>query len=238
MRALALGLAASAALNLAARRLSPPPAADPVGVRLRADSAVEDGTFFGLGMRRLAADLGLTRLLVYYGTPEEAGVLEEEPGSHPWVGIDHPELSWGGGHYPEMAARAERILDIDPSFSYVAIYAGGVLAYNLNRPQEALEVLDYALKRDPANDELSQYIAALGFSRRGDKARVIAILQPMLAKPDCPTMIKNMMGTLYKDIGRRAEAVTLFRDISAHSRDDGYRRLARHMLAEMGVSLD
>ncbi len=233
LRPLALGLAACCTLNLAATRLAPAPKAAAAGVRLNADSAVEDAALLSLGMRRMAADLGLVRLLIYYGTPEEAGVVSEEPGSHPYLDPMHPELAWGGGHYPELASRAERVLDIDPSFTYVAIYAAGALAFNLNRPDQALDVLRYAAARNPGDVELAQYMAAVGFSRTGDKRRVLRLLEPMLSRPDCPTMIKNMVAYLYLSRGDRARAAALYREIAESSRDPGYRGIARMMLRRL-----
>lgn len=238
MRPLAAALAACCALNVGAGALRAKAGPDPLGVRLRADSAVEDAALLGLGMRRLAADLGLIRLLIYYGTPEDAGVVQEEAGSHPFTGMERVEASWGGGGYPELGPRAERVLDIDPSFSYVAIYAAGALAFNLNRPDEALGVLDYGLKRDPGNLTYRSYIGAIGFHRRGDRAQVIRMLEPALAEPDCPTMIKSMVAFLYLREHRRAEAIRLYTEIVETSRDPGYRSTAARMLATLGVKVE
>lgn len=234
MRELIVGVAACCALNGALRLRLPTPSTNGPEIRLSADSAVEDAALFGLGMRRLAADLGLVRLLVYYGTPEEAGVVVEEPGSHPFTGMEHVEKSWGGGSYGQLGPRAERILDIDPGFTYVAIYASGALAFNLNRPDDALAVLRYALARQPDSLELKEYVAAIGFHRHGNREEVARILEPMLSQPDCPTMIKSIMASLYLKMGRRDKAVALYRDILETSRDAGYRNLARRMLAALG----
>lgn len=228
MRALALALAACAGLNALLMRARPPRPPDPLGLRLEAASAVETASLLSLGMRRLAADLGLIRMLVYYGTPEsdhgeEAHVFDPE----------HPEKFWGGGVYPELGPRAERLLDIDPSFSYAALYAAGALAFNLNRPEEALEVLRYGLARDPGNYQYHAYVAAIGFHRHGDTLSVVRLLEPGLASPDCPTMIKSMMAFLYKKIGRKEKAVRLYREILETSRDPGYRSVAERMLKEL-----
>lgn len=196
----------------------------PLGIRLEADSAVETASLFGLGMRRLAADLGLIRLLIYYGTPEPDA--------------DEQAQEQGGGHYPELGPRALRILDTDPSFNYPVLYAAGALAFNLDRTQEALDLLEHALKRDPKNIQYHAYVAAIGFHRRGDVDSVIRILEPMLASPDCPTMIKSMVAFLYKNSGRHDEAARLYRDIIGSSRDPGYRLTAERMLKEMPPARD
>ena len=192
------------ALNAVSFRLRPAP--PPLRQGLAADGAVESSALFSLGMRRLAADLGLIRLLIYYGTP--------------------PELSWGGGAYPELGPRALCILDADPSFSYAALYASGALAFNLDRPDEALRVLQYALSRDPRNVEYEAYVAAVGMHRHGDKAGVIRILEPVLGESDCPDMIRNLVAYLYVQSGRKAQAAVLYRFLRDKGKDPAYRRMA------------
>jgi tetratricopeptide (TPR) repeat protein len=218
MRELAAALALSAAVNLAPR-----PAVAPRPLpRLAPDTAIETATLLSLGMRRLAADLELVRLLVYYGSAEPS--------------IPENRLENGGGQYPEIGPRSRRILELDPSFSFAVLYGAGALAFNLDRPDEALELVASALERDPRNLEYRAYAGAIGFHRKGDTARALALLEPMLSQADCPTMIKSMVAFMYKRSGRRAEAVRVYRDILRTSRDAGYRATARNMLRELGAA--
>ena len=140
MRALAAGLVLAAALNAVSRPWRALPAR-PLPA-LSPETAVETAGLLSLGLRRLAADLQLIRLLVYYGTPEP-----DEPG-HEEPGHDHAAHRWGGGRYPEMAERARRIVALDPSFSYALLYAAGAIAFNLDRPDEALELVTLGLQLD------------------------------------------------------------------------------------------
>ncbi|MBI3554457.1 MAG: hypothetical protein HY077_18325 [Elusimicrobia bacterium] len=229
MRELGLALLLCAGLNAGVYSLQGAPSVSSA-LRLREDGAVETAALFGLGMRRLAADLGLVRLLVYYGT-DEAGVDER----HGAPDMSQPQLYEGGGHYPELGPRARLILDIDPTFSYAALYAAGALAFNLNRPDEALELLKYALGRDPRNLQYAVYVGAIGFQRHGDAANVVRVLEPVLAFPDCPTMIKNVAAFLYLRLGRKEKSAALYREILATSRDESYRRVARRMLDELAA---
>lgn len=230
MRELALGLALCAALTAATASWR---AADagPLALKLEPDTAVETAGLLALGMRRLAADLGLVRLLVYYGTPEGDEAEEHE---HAPFDPEHPERSWGGGRYHEIGPRARRILALDPTFTYAGLYAAGALAFNLNRPEEALDILEKAHAADPRNERYAAYIAAIGFHRKGDPKRVLEVLEPTLKDPDCPTMIKHLAAFLYRRTGRRADAVRLYREIVETSRDAGYVGMARRALAELG----
>lgn len=235
MRELALGLAVAAGLNAAlppsaARRPLPP---------VTEETAVETAGLLSLGMRRMAADLGLIRMLVYYGSPEKEEAGHEghghPPGTHGTFDPARPELSWGGGRYPEMLPRARRLNALDPLYSYPVLYAAGALAFNLNRPQEALDLLSEALRKDPDSLQYRAYVGAIGFHRSGDTARVLSLLEPTLADPDCPTMIKMMVALMYRQKGRRADAVRVYRDVLATSRDAGYRAQARRALRSLGA---
>ena len=235
MRELLAAAALTIALNAAFRSAVPPPSSAPAALELTPESAVESASFLSLGMRRGAADAALIRMLVYYGTPE-ADEDDEAPGHVHGAGDrDHPERSWGGGHYPELLPRARRILALDPGFSYAALWASGALAFNLGRVDEATALLELALRAQPGNWQYRAYLAAIGFQKRGDPNRVLALLEPTLAQPDCPTMIKSMVAFLLKRQGQRARAIAVYRDILRTSRDAGYRGTARRMLGELGV---
>jgi tetratricopeptide (TPR) repeat protein len=184
-------------------------------------------------MRRMAADLGLIRMLVYYGTPEAEQARREEQAESAGK---HGEELFGQGHYREILPRARRIRSLDPRYSYPVLYASGALAFNLGRPQEALDLLGEALKDDPGNEEYKAYVGGIGFAQSGDLPRVIAMLEPTLSRSDCPTMIKAMVALMYRKVGRRDDAARVYRDILATSRDEGYRGQAAHALAELDAS--
>lgn len=227
---LGMALALSMGLNVLQRRAAPPVVEDPLGVRVAPAAAVETAAFFSLGMRRLAADLGLIRLIIYYGTPDESEAVSHE--GHTGHDHGHEAPASERGRYQVMSTMAMRVLDLDPSLSYAPLFASGALAFNLNRPSDALEVLEYALKRDPKNIRYQSYIGAIGFHRAGNPGGVIRLMEPVLADPDCPTMIKSMMAFLYRRSGHRDKAIRLYRNI-LESRDRSYDHIARQMLREL-----
>ncbi len=219
--ALALGLGLCAGLNSLALRASSPKQAVSTEITLEPETAVGDASLLGLGMRRLAADLEFVRLLVYYGSTE--------------TGNEEAELATGGGHYPEIGPRARRIADLDPTFSYAVQYGAGALAFNLNRPDEALDLLRRALAGDPDNPHYRQYIGAVAFAKHGDVRKVVELLEPMLSEPDCPAMIKSMAAFMYRRLGETGKAVALYEDIADNSKDPGYRGIAERELRALGI---
>lgn len=230
-------LGAGALSGLSPRGPYPPP----TEVRLAAEDAVTSASLVSVGMRRLAADLAFIRLLLYYGTPEDAA--DGSGHEHGHDGHDHgpgghgePERHGavdGGGSYPELGPRVERILSLDPFWEYPVLYGAGALAFNLGRPEEALRLLKAGLSHRPEDPRYLAYIAAVGFSRAGDMARAVEELAPAVAEPDAPTMLKNIVAFMHVRLGRREEAARLYRDI-LRSRDESYHENARRALKRLG----
>ncbi|MBI5881846.1 MAG: hypothetical protein HZB91_01880 [Elusimicrobia bacterium] len=242
--ALAGGLGMCVLLNAVFSRRQAALTADPVGIQLSESGALESAFLFGMGMRRLAADLGLIRMLLYYGGSEEefsGGAPREADEDHDHAShahalfdSDHPERSFGGGRYPGLGPMAMRVLDLDPSYSYPTLFAAGALAFNLNQPQKALWVIEYAMKRDPMNRRYHEYVAAVGAHRKGTPKGVIEVLERLVLDPECPTMMKNILGFLYYKNGQKAKAIGIYRGILSESRDPSYRGLAERMLQRLG----
>jgi len=114
------------------------------------------------GARRLASDIAWVELLQYYGSPEKPidkdaefdlswdmtkflfGVKLEKEECHKHGCIEeghyHPDFS--GGVYPDLYQNCLRVAELDPFFSYVYLYGAGALAWNLNRPDEAIKLLE------------------------------------------------------------------------------------------------
>lgn len=218
-------VAAAALLNTAAGRVFSSPMPPPGELRLSYDDAVRSAGLMSLGMRRLAADIDFIRLLMYYGSPGD------RPAEDPH---EHPEGEFDRGQYPQLASRTLKILDLDPWFSYVALYSAAALAFNLDRPDEALAVLRHASARDPKNWQYRAAVAAIGFTKTGDAAKVLHEIEPVVKDPECPTMLKNIVAFLSRRLGRREQAVRLYREI-LDSRDKSYHAMAEKALRELGA---
>lgn len=222
--ALALALAAAATSTSFALRMTPYSELLVNSVsEISSEAAVETVGFYGLGLRRAAADLALIRMMIYYGTPEDEEAHLLGFGGH--EGHQHG----AGGRHPELLHRARAVLSADPSFTYAALWASGALAFNLDRPDEALELLETALARDPRNFQLRSYVGAIGFHKKGEPKKVIEVLEPVLAYPDCPAMIKHLMAVLYRKAGDRARSRALYEQLLSHP---DYRIWAEQALRE------
>lgn len=212
------GLAASA------YRAPFPPAAE---IRVPAQGAAGDMLALALGARRLFADVWFVRLLQYYGTPEV------EEGSLVLTQEAHHLAENGGGRYPEFLARSRHILEIDPNFTAAGLYGAASLAFNMDRPEEAEELLHFGLKYSPREWKYLKVLAAIGYSKARDPEAVAGAIAPLLGDPDCPVMLKQQSAFLNKKAGNYAAAAAIYADIAATSKDMAYVRNARRELEKL-----
>jgi len=257
---LVLSAVAVLAINRAGGRLLSLPSPPPTEMRLAADDAVTNASLLTLGMRRLATDIMLIRTMVYYGTKEEemsleyrhrvdqlkAEAIEHDHHAH----HDHGHHHGGGdprgekmgvftsrGVYPELGPKARRMLGMDPFWKYPVLFVSGALAFNQDRPHEAMELLREARRFMPHEDRYLAYTAAIAFHSKGDMQEVINELTPLLNDEDTPTMIKNMVAYMHVRRGDKKTAIRLYQEILG-SRDERYHPIARGALARLGVAAD
>lgn len=216
------------------------------------------------GIRRLGADIAWIQLLQYYGSPEKPldkdrefqlswdmtkylfGVrIEKEVCSEPGCLHEdhyHPQLE--GGVYPAFARYCYRIIALDPFYYYAYLYGGGALAWNLDRPDEALKLLEHGIlvmekhKRNITRDihqpywQLNLYASAIVYRTSGDFAGMIRLLETAVRQPDAPNMVKSILANIYQKQQRYAEAVRLWIEIY-DSRDQSYRANAERKINEL-----
>ncbi len=202
----------------------------PSEIRTPAAGAAGDMFALAFGARRLFADVWFIRLMQYYGTPElQEGETESSEEAHERIN--------SAGRYPDFLARARHVLEIDPGFVMAALYGTGSLAFNMGRPAEAQELLEYALKYSPREWKYLNVLAAIGYSKAEDPAAVAGAITPILKDPDCPVMLKQQAAFLNKKIGNYAAAAAIYADIASTSRDMAYVRNAERELQKFSKVL-
>jgi tetratricopeptide (TPR) repeat protein len=168
-----------------------------------------------LGMRRLAADIAWIQTLQYYGTHEAEQTEEEETS--------------GGGTYGRFLDYCRRVTRIDPFFTYVYYYGGGVLGWNLNRLDEAEAFIREGIERNPKEWRLQKYLAAMAYERNHDVAALTQFLEAFVTEPDCPNLLRSLLANIYKREGRRADAVRIW-TLVLETRDPQFDYRAREQL--------
>lgn len=147
-------------------------------------ATLEDAGGVVLGLRRMDANLAWIQTLQYYGTPEK-GQSDEEADN-------------GQGNYPLFLTYCRHVADIDPYFTYMYLYGGSVLGWNLNRLDEAEALLKEGIANNPTAWRLPQYLAGLAYQRNHNVVELTHFLETVIQDPECPLMMKALLANIYK----------------------------------------
>jgi tetratricopeptide (TPR) repeat protein len=225
-------LAAAAALFWAAGRLaSVPYAALPRFERpAMEETAVTDMSLALAGARRFGADLAFIQMLQYYAEPTE-GAPPAAGGAEVHVhdareGHSDVDPTARLAVFPRLREHILRAAALDPYFHYAYLFGAGALAFNLNRSDEALDLLRRGSAADPRFWRYRLYAGAIAYRNSAEPEKVVALLEEAMRYPDCPTMLMNILANLHKKRGDYRRAAEIYEQIVAASRDDGYVQLA------------
>ena len=187
----ALALAAQPALIKGARSF-PPLATLP-----STPYSLQDAALVSAGLRAAAADLAWIQLLQY--SAGGMSELEDKPGTM----------------FEYVGPMALRVVRLDPSFHRAYLYGAGVLGWfrNVQRYDDAVDLLKEGMRADPGQPLYSEYIAALAFQKKGDTAKMMDILVPAAADPRSPIEMKAILANLYKTQGDYAQALALWEEM-------------------------
>ncbi len=186
--AFALALAVQPVLRERARAF-PPLSSLPSTPYVLQDAGLVSG-----GLRAAAADLAWAQLLQY-----SAGGLDTM--------TDAP-----GRPYDHLKDLGLRVARLDPSFHRAYLYAAGILAWfrNVDRPDEAVEVLREGMRADPGESSYPVYIAAIAFKKKGDTDKMVALLESTLSDPHSPVEMKTILANVYKSRGEYEKALSVW----------------------------
>ena len=180
--------------------------------------SLQDAALSSCGLRAAAADLAWVQLLQYgAGSP-----LEMPP--------DRP-----GRSYDYLQTMAQRVVRLDPSFSRAYLYGAGILGWfhGVERPEEAVELLQEGMRRDPGEPLYSLYIAALAYKSKGESDKMITLLEATFDAPQTPTQMKAILANARKARGEYGKAIQLWERVLANPRDASEHPRARQQISEM-----
>ncbi|MBI3288052.1 MAG: hypothetical protein HYZ74_00875 [Elusimicrobia bacterium] len=183
---------------------------------------MQDAVLAAAGFRAAAADLAWIQLLQYGAGNSPLG-FEDEPGKP----------------YTRMKAMALRVGRLDPSFHRAFLYGAGFLGWfrNVDRPQEAAELLEEGMRYSPEQQQFPLYLAALAYKKSGDNERMIALLESAFDRPETPTVMKAILANIRQSRGELREALNLWERIRDNERDAAERPRAQAKIAELKALL-
>ncbi|MFH1380480.1 MAG: hypothetical protein ABII23_09405 [bacterium] len=187
-----------------------------------------------LGMRRIAADIAWVQLSQYYARPqvskEEALEVEYKKFINKVIPYKHDFNERVG--YPEIYERTLRIINLDPFFKYAYLYSAGALAWNLDRYDEAYDILKRGLAMNPLYWRFSMYVGAISYKEKGQHDKMVGYLEEIIIYPDCPNLIRSILANYYRKEGQYYKSLKVWIYI-LDTGDESYMRRARSQIEEI-----
>jgi len=177
-----------------------------------------------LGLRRLTADIAWLSVLQYYGSHEAAGHEEDH----------ESRQAFGAGRYAALKDMVMRTVRLDPHFHFAYLYGAGSLAFNLDRYDEALELLQDGIQRNPNYWKFRLYVAAIVWKKKGEYDNMIPLLEEAIAYPDCPTLVKSSLANIHKARKNYARALQIWLNVLETEHSDAvYRQQAEDQIGQL-----
>lgn len=171
------------------------------------------GVLFGI--RRIASDIIFIHILQYYGRPEQD--------------IDHWTQHQGGGRYYDLYDLSLTAVRLDPYFYHAYLFSSASLAWNLKRINQAVSLLQEGIKNDPYFWQFHLYLAAIIYKERGEFLKFVEILEKAVKYPQCPNLVKSILGNIYVLTKDYKKALQLWQEI-LESGDLRYKEIAEEKI--------
>lgn len=119
----------------------------------------------------------------------------------------------GADHYAKLYDYCRLASDLNPQFLPVYTYGAATLAYQQNRMNEGVELLQKGILANPTANSLKLMLAAMTYHNSQDYAKEIPFLEIQIAQGNAPTMLVNILANTYTKAGRTDDAIRLWRQI-------------------------
>jgi tetratricopeptide (TPR) repeat protein len=178
---------------------------------------MQDVSLASAGFRAVAADIAWMETLQYAASGIPA--LVDAPGKP----------------YGHVLSMCRRVVRLDPAFHRAYLYGAGILAWFrlVDRSDEAIDLLKEGIRRDPGQPMYRVYLAAIAFQRKGDDARMLALLEESFDDPQTPSTMKAILANLYKTRGDFPHALSLWRRVLENPRDESEHGRAREQIEDL-----
>jgi len=157
----------------------------------------------GFGFRSLAGDIEYINFLQYYG-----------------------DRSQNVNRHKNLMAYIDDITDVDPYFSFAYTFGSSILAFNLDRVDEALKIIRKGLDFNPEMWQLRLYLGAILFKQENKESEYIKLLEDALRFEDHPAIVERILGNIYEQIKPPQFAAEYWAGIYMKTKDKKTREFA------------
>ena len=139
----------------------------------------------------------------------------------------------GADHYAKLYDYCRLASDLNPQFLPVYTYGAAAMAYQQNRMNEGVELLQKGILANPTVNNLKLMLAAMTYHNSEDYAKEIPFLEIQIAQGNAPTMLVNILANTYTKAGRIDDAIRLWRQILQTTDSDVQKYEASQKLKEL-----
>lgn len=115
--------------------------------------------------------------------------------------------------HPDVYNMALRVIRMDPHFKYAYLFAGGALAWNYERVDEALAILREGISHNPDYWQFHLYVSAIIYKQNLKDDEMLALLEQAIRDRNAPNMVRVIVANNYEKRGRTADALRVWLDI-------------------------
>lgn len=164
----------------------------------------------GFGIRPIIGDIEYISFLQYYGDKDNSRTK-----------------------YRNLYNYIIDITDIDPNFTFAYSYGSAILAWNLQRYDEATTIIKKGIEFNPAFWKLRLYLGAIIYGQKGETMNYVKLLEEAMQFDDHPAMIERILGNIYMLYKTPDEAAAYWVKIYKESKHQDSRDFAYENLKKM-----
>jgi len=147
-------------------------------------------------------------------------------------------------NYKQIYPKAKDIITLDPNFTYPYIAVSGMLFFELNQKDTAIEFIKYGIKNNPGYWQLSLYLAAYTYAKDDNLRMVVHNIKSAVSLENHPPMLERILGSIYIKLMKKEpqnkdfwlkEAVKLWVEMYEHPSEPLNKEYAEKHLKELGL---
>jgi tetratricopeptide (TPR) repeat protein len=146
--------------------------------------------------------------------------------------------------YKELYPKVSNLITVDPNFTYVYLAASGMMLFELNEPDKAIELIKTGIQNNPRYWQLNLYLAAYTYSKLGNPKMVVHNIESAIEQEGHPPMLERILGSMYLKLAMQEKtnekfwlkkAVTLWLNMYAHPLEKLNKTYAEDHLRKFGL---
>lgn len=182
------------------------------------------------GYKKFGSDIAWIQLLQYVGTPDDVKLTRKEKfllelwSAKVIFGIDlvgdkkpllsyHPDFSGGPEKHKDLLTYTLRVIRLDPHFHYAYLFSGGLLAWQYDRIEEAIELLREGIRNNPNYWQFHLYVSAILYKKQHKHAQMLTELEKAIRQKDAPNIVKVIVANYYEKEKRYIDALKIWLDV-------------------------